>query len=89
MRTSLNEIEQIEKWLFKQGDVQGRLLTEAKILSNPALQEKVLWQQKSYKIIQWYGRQKLLKEIKTVEYGLFHAVEHQSFQNRILSIFKS
>jgi len=88
MRTSLIEIEQIENWLLEQGNVQERLVTEAKVLSNPALQEKVFWQSKSYQLIQLYGREKLLQEIKVVERQLFNSKKHKSFQQRIKSIFK-
>jgi len=89
MRTSLVEIEQIEDWLLKKGDIQDRLVTEGKILSNPALEVKAQWQMKSYDLIREYGRKKLLQEIKDVENSLFKSSRYKSFQIRIRSIFKT
>lgn len=88
MRTSLIEIEQIEDFLLKRGEVEDRLVTEAKILSNPELKELTHWQVKSYDLIQQYGREKLRLEIKAAEYRIFHASKYKSFQSRIQSIFK-
>lgn len=88
MRISLIEIKQIEHWLLEQGKVQDRLITEAKVLLSPELKEKAYWQSKSYQLIQRYGRNKLLKEIKEVEEQLFHSDKHHTFQQKIKSIFK-
>jgi len=87
MRTSLIEIEQIENWLLKRGDIQDRLVTEAKVLSNPALKVTADWQLKTYDLVHLYGRKKLQQEINAVEHQLFHSSKYQSFQHRIQSIF--
>ena len=88
MRTSLNEIRELEEWLFKKGDLTDRLMTEAKVLSNPEFQEKVKWQTQSYELVTAYGRQKLQEEIRQVEKQLFSSPKYRSFQDRIRSIFK-
>ncbi len=88
MRTSLNETEQLENWLFKQGDSQNLLLTEAKTIMQPALLEKAHWQSTSYRLIRQYGREQLTAEIKAVEDELFYSKKYTSFQNRIKSIFR-
>lgn len=88
MRTSLIEIEQIENWLLKIGDIQDQLLVESKILSSPKWKENANSQSKSYDMVHLYGREKLREEIKTIEDHLFHSPKHKSFQNYILSIFK-
>ncbi len=88
MRTSLIEIKQIENLLLKQGDIQERLITEAKILLSPELKEKLNWQLKSYELIRQYGLEKLSQEIKEVEDYVFTNPKYGSFQSRIRSIFK-
>lgn len=88
MRTSLVEIEQIENLLLKRGNIQERLLTEAKILSSPKLKEKLDWQLRTYDLIRQYGREQISQEIKEVEQTVFNSTKHSSFQSRIRSIFK-
>lgn len=88
MRTSLTETKQIENWLLRLGSTSDRLVMEARILSNPELQERVNWQSKTCDLAHLYGREKLREEIKAVENRLFSSSKHQSFQNRVSSIFK-
>ena len=88
MRTSLIEIEQIENYLLKKGDIQDRLLTEATILTDPKWKENADWQSKSHNLIHLYGREKLKQEIKAIEWHLFNSTKHKSFQNKMRSIFK-
>ena len=87
MRTSLNEIAEIENLLLKFGDPSDRLVTEAKVLSNPSFKDKTLCQSVAYELIQQYGRNKLLDEIKSVEERLFTTSKYRSFQKRIRAIF--
>ncbi len=88
MKTSLNETIEIENLLLQQGDTSDRLVTEAKVLSNSEFKEKVQWQSLAYDLVNLYGRDKLLKEIKVIENRLFSTSKYQSFQNQIYSIFK-
>ncbi len=88
MRTSLIETEQIEQWLLKKGNVQDRVVMEARLLSNPALRDKAQWQETAYDLVRQYGREKLLDEIKAVEHTLFNTPKYKSFQDKIRSIFK-
>lgn len=88
MRTSLNEIRELEDWLLKQGELSDRLVTEAKVLSNPELQENAKWQAQTYDLVAAYGRQKLREEIRQVEKQLIMSPKYRSFQDRIRSIFK-
>lgn len=88
MRTSLNEIKQIEDWLLQRGDLPERLVTEAKILSQPGLADRAKWQSLTYEVIQLYGREKLKNEIREVENKLFHAPKYGSFRASIRAIFK-
>lgn len=88
MRTSLVEIAQIEDWFLKRGDVDNRLMTEAKLQSNPRYKEQAEWQLKSYEFIHQYGQEQLRQEIKALERQLFFSSKYTSFQRRIQSIFK-
>lgn len=88
MRTSLIEIEKIENWLLEKGDIQERLITEARVLSDSAWKDNAHWQSESYDLIGFYGREKLRQEIKEVERQLFYAKEHAFFQKLIHKIFR-
>ncbi len=88
MRTSLIEIEKIENWLLEKGDIQERLLTEARVLSDSAYKNNAHWQSESYDVIRFYGREKLRREIKQVERRLFYSKEHSLFQKLVNKIFR-
>ncbi len=87
MRTSLNEIAQLENLLLEQGDVADRLVTEANVLTSSEMAEKAVWQARTYDLIHLYGREKLLEEVRAVEHRLFKTSSYRSFQDRIRSIF--
>lgn len=87
MRTSLNEIREIEEFLFGQLPPEDALVFEACLSLNPEIVEKTKLQKKVYTLIKMYGRKKLREEVKAVEFNLFHKPEHQSFRNKMLRIF--
>lgn len=87
MRTSLNEIKQIEDHLFNQADPQDSVLFEAKLILDSRLYENVTWQQKTYTLVKQYGRKKLKAELEAVHQQLFTHQEHQSFAQKILALF--
>ncbi len=88
MRTSLNEIEQIEQHLLGQASNEESLLMEAKISLNPDLAQKVSMQQESYALVREYGRKKLRAEIGQVERKLFEYPGFKSFRQRIFDLFR-
>ncbi|MEM8894485.1 MAG: hypothetical protein AAGC88_07905 [Bacteroidota bacterium] len=88
MRTSLIEIEQIEKWLYSQDDPQDRLLFEARLQLEPELAGNVKDQQLACELIRRMGRNRFRNEIKSVENRLLTNNRYRSFQERISSIFK-
>ncbi|MBA9075376.1 hypothetical protein [Rufibacter quisquiliarum] len=87
MKTSVIESKQIEQHLLGLGPAEDKLVFEANLLLSPALQEKVQWQQKTYQLVQLYGRQQLKAELEAVHQKLFQAPEHRSFRQRILQLF--
>ncbi|WP_205511378.1 hypothetical protein [Longitalea arenae] len=87
MRTSLNDIKQIDDYLLKYAGEADRALFEARLILQPALQEQLLWQQKTYAIIRQYCRRQLKAEIESVHQQLFTEPEHSSFRRKIMSLF--
>lgn len=89
MRTSLNDIQQIEDYLLQYAGKTDRALFEARLILQPALQEDLVWQQKTFEIIKQYGRRRLKAEIETVHQQLFTEPEHHSFCSKIMAMFRT
>jgi hypothetical protein len=87
MRTSLSEIELIDKHLLKLDSAPDRLLFDALLILNPEMNNKVFLQKKTHALVQQYGRKQLKAEIENVHRQLFGKVEHQTFRQKILSLF--
>jgi hypothetical protein len=87
MRTSLNEIKLIDGHLFNQGTHEDALLFDAMLIINPGLSNQIMWQKKTHGVVQQYGRKKLKAEIEEVHRQLFSEAAHQSFRQKILSLF--
>ena len=87
MRTSLPETEQIEASLMRLSEPGDALVFEARLLLEPELRDKMLWQQKTYSIIRQYGRDQLKGEIAAVHRQLFTDGAHQSFRQKIMRVF--
>jgi hypothetical protein len=87
MRTSLLETEQIETHLLRLSEPGDALVFEARLLLEPGLNDKMMWQQKTYTIIRQYGREQLKGEIEAVHRQLFNDGAHQSFRRKIMRLF--
>ena len=87
MRTSLNEIAQIEDHLLQRHTPGAALLFEAQILLDADLRDKVSSQQQVYRLIQQYSRKQLKHEIEAVHQQLFTRPEHLSFRQKIARLF--
>jgi len=87
MRTSLNDIQQIDDYLLRYAGEADRALFEARLILQPALRESLLWQQKTYAIVRQYSRRQLKAEIETVHQHLFTEPEHISFRRKIMALF--
>ena len=87
MRTSLNDIQQIDDYLLKYAGEADSHLFEARLLLQPALQENLRWQQKTYAIIRQYSRRQLKAEIELVHQHLFTEPEHIPFRRKIMALF--
>lgn len=87
MKTSLNELLMIEDFLLTNRGGEENTLMQARLLLQPELQESIHWQQKTYQLVETYGREQLRKEISQVHQKLFTAPEHLSFRQRIMRLF--
>lgn len=87
MRTSLLETEQIEAHLLRQSGTGDALVFEARMLLDPELKEKVLWQQRTYQLVTLYSQNQLKQEIESVHQKLFNDGQHQSFRQKIMRLF--
>lgn len=87
MKTSLNELQLIEDFLLVNTNAEDKVLMQARQILQPDLQESVHWQQKTYRLIESYGREQLRKEIRQVHQKLFTAPEHASFSERVKRFF--
>ena len=87
MRTSLNEIKNIEDHLFLTAEPEDAALFEAKLLLQPDLKQQVSVQQMIYDLIRQYSREKLREEIGNVHRQLFEKASHKNFATRIRRYF--
>lgn len=87
MKTSLNELQLIEDFLLADPAGEEKILMQARQILQPALQESIHWQQKTYRLVNAYGREQLKQEISRVHQMLFTAGEHLSFRQKVLHFF--
>jgi hypothetical protein len=88
MRTSLNELKQIEDHLLGLNAPEDSLVFEAKMILDTNLRSNVQLQQRSYTLVQQYGRKQLKAEIEAVHQQLFNNPAHRTFVDKIRSLFK-
>jgi hypothetical protein len=89
MRTSLNEIKRIEKFLAKELSPEENLLFEAQILTNPLLRLHVSLQKEIYALLSYYHRKKLKEEVEQLHHKIFNDPEKRDFQVSIHKLFNS
>lgn len=87
MRTSLNEIKEIEDYLLKTSPVDERLVFDAQMILNPELKTNLTLQRQSYLMINLYGKKQLKTELEKVHRKLFSEKKHQGFRKKIIGFF--
>lgn len=87
MRTSLNELKMLEDYLFLQCKPDEALVTEARLIVDRELREKLHFQKAAYRLVREYSRLKVKEEIEAIHRKLFTEPEHKSFRDRILRLF--
>ncbi|MBD1384229.1 hypothetical protein IDJ75_02985 [Mucilaginibacter rigui] len=88
MRTSLNNIKEIDDHVLGLAAPQDGLLLEAKMILNPELSMDVAWHRQTLTLVQQYGRKQLRADIEAVHQQLFTRPKHQNFRETILRYFK-
>jgi len=87
MTTSWNETQKIEAALMGAATPGDALLFETRLILDNELADKVMWQQKTYKLIRQYSRRQLKAEIEAVHQQVFSQPEHRSFSQKIRQLF--
>jgi hypothetical protein len=88
MRTSLNNIKELEAYLEGTLSPQDSLLMEARLLSSPMWRLNFFFQKKAYGMVQLYHRRKLKEEVEAVEKQLFNDPAKTAFQQSIYRLLK-
>jgi hypothetical protein len=89
MRTSLNEITEIENYLDSKADAADSLVFEAKMLAQPQLRLHVHLQRKISRLVQLFHRKKTKQDLQKIHQQLFADPEKAEFQQKILHLFNS
>jgi len=87
MRTSLDELVEIEKYLFKKFSCADKLLFEAKLLLDEDLRKNVLLQEKIYLLLSLFYRKELKKQAGEVFDAMMNNPKKPEFRNKITGIF--
>jgi hypothetical protein len=87
MRTSLNEIQAIEKYLLGKHDGGDSIVFEARLQINPQLRLNLHLQKKLLMLVKLFHRKKLKEEAEAVSVKIFSDPEKKEFQERVSQIF--
>ena len=88
MPTSLTNTARIDQYLHKKMSTGDALVFEARLLLQPDLADDIHWQQKTYSLVQNYGRVQLKQEIEIVHQQLFTDSKYHLFRQKIKALFK-
>jgi hypothetical protein len=89
MKTSLNEIEQIEKYLSGKMATEDGLVMEAGLILNPVLRQNIGLQRKLLRLIRTFGRGYTRNEVKQIQKTLFSDPQKKTFQATVAKIFST
>jgi anti-sigma-K factor RskA len=83
----MNETRHIERYVLGTLSAEERIVFEAKLLIDDQLAEKAALQQKLHETVLLSGRNRLRKEIASIDRKLFTTPRHSRFQQTIRNIF--
>jgi hypothetical protein len=83
----LDEVRDIDKYLFDKLDKPSKLVFEARMLIDPTLKLRVEWQERVYAIVKLSGRLKIRNEAEGIHRQLFDDPARLSFQQDVLQLF--
>lgn len=84
---TLNEIKDIENYLFDKLKTPAKLVFEARLLINPILKRNAELQQRLYSIVRLSGRRKIKSEVEQTHQHIFSDPEKLIFQQSIYQLF--
>ncbi|MBT1705531.1 hypothetical protein [Chryseosolibacter indicus] len=88
MRTSLNEIRTIERYLQEKMTDEEKLSFEIELSENKVLQLHLGLQKKVYRLIDLYHRRFLKREVAHIHHIIFSDPAKVKFQESVRKIFK-
>lgn len=83
----MSETQHIDAYLNKRLLPADQLLMDARLLLDPELRSKVLWQQRTYELIREHGRKSLRKDIERAEARVFTEQRFSTFRHIIYNLF--
>ena len=86
MRKLLLEVQEIDQYVLQAMPIAGKLVFQARMLTDAALQEKVHYQQVTHQLIRHIGREAQREKLAAVHARLWETDE--AFRSEITSIFK-
>ena len=87
MRTSLNEIQQIERYIQQELPIEDTLVFDAKAIINPSLRRNLFLQKKIHELLRYYHRRKLKSEMEKIHHRVFHDPANATFRRNIIQLF--
>jgi len=87
MRISLNNIKEIDNYLFGRFSNGDAIVFEARLLLEESLREELLFQQVAHQAITHFSRKELKSEIAAVGHKLANAPENRNYIQRLKSLF--
>jgi hypothetical protein len=87
MRTSLNDIHEIDQFLSGELGSEDALVFEARLLTNPVLRVNTTIQQKIRLVVKVFHRKQLKQELRAIHADLFSNPEKSEFQKEVLRNF--
>lgn len=88
MRTSLNEISEIEKFLLHELPPEKQVLFQAKAILDKNLKMKIFLQKKIYRLLDLFHKKQLRKQAEEVHSAIMNNAGESAFRAEILAIFK-
>lgn len=87
MRTSLNEIRSIERYLQGSLSVDEKKALEQRLHHDETFRMHVFLQQKIYRLLSFYKRRQIKEQAEKVHMRLFQSAEHTAFRESIIQLF--
>ena len=86
MRKQLHEIQEIDQYLLQTMPAADKLVFQARMLTDTALQENVRQQLETHRLIRHIGRETQREKLATIHARLWETDE--AFRSEISAIFK-